>query len=135
MEILAQLTVVGTVTREDFEKRFDELFPAHANFHKILVIHDTSKDKIIGTGTVIFEKKFLRQCGTAGHIEDVSLDSEYRGKGLGVKLVGLLKEIATLNDCYKLILDCEDKNIGFYEKNEFFVKEKCMVRYRNKERM
>lgn len=27
MECLAQLTVVGNVTKKDFEERFDELFP------------------------------------------------------------------------------------------------------------
>ena len=52
----------------------------------------------------------------AGHIEDVSLDEKYRGRSLGLKLVAALKEIGLVNDCYKIMLDCNDKNLGFYEK-------------------
>lgn len=64
MPLLAQLTVIGTVTKEDFEKRYDEIFPGYANFHKIVVIEDKSTNKVIGTGTIFMEKKFIRQCGT-----------------------------------------------------------------------
>lgn len=28
----------------------------------------------------------------------------------------VLKEIGLVNDCYKIMLDCNDKNLGFYEK-------------------
>ena len=57
----------------------------------------------------------------AGHIEDVSLDEKYRGRSLGLKLVAALKEIGLVNDCYKIMLDCNDKNLGFYEKVNFWV--------------
>jgi len=51
---------VGKVTKEDFERRFDEMFPSHAHIYKIIVIIDTSNDKVIGSGTIFMEKKFLR---------------------------------------------------------------------------
>jgi hypothetical protein len=64
MGILSQLTVVGKVTKQDFEKRYDEIFPDHDHIYKIVVIEDKSNKKVIGCGTIFFEKKFLRQTGT-----------------------------------------------------------------------
>ena len=40
LEILAQLTVVGNVTQQDFEQRFDKMFPEQADIYKIVVIVD-----------------------------------------------------------------------------------------------
>jgi hypothetical protein len=57
------LTVVGTVTKEDFEKRFDEMFPKRAGVYKIVVLVDRERDHIIGAGTIFFEKKFMRKLG------------------------------------------------------------------------
>ena len=116
IEALSFLTQVGEVSYEDFLKRYNEIFPQHQDIYKMLVIHDEHKGKVIGCGSLICEKKFIRQLGTAGHIEDIVVSEEYRGKKLGLRLIELLKELAVLNGCYKTILDCEDKNVKFYEK-------------------
>jgi glucosamine-phosphate N-acetyltransferase len=57
------LTIVGDVKQEDFEKRFDLLHPRMKDIYKIVVIVDTQKDKIIGSGTIFMEYKFIRHCG------------------------------------------------------------------------
>ncbi|CDW77906.1 glucosamine 6-phosphate n-acetyltransferase [Stylonychia lemnae] len=115
LDTLSQLTVVGQVTKEDFEKRFDEMFPKRQEIYKIIVLLDKRADYIIGAGTVFFEKKFIRNTSTCGHIEDVNVDSTYRGNNLGVRMINILKEISCLNNCYKIIVDCADHNIKFYE--------------------
>ena len=71
---------------------------------------------MIGAGTLILEKKFIRGLGTAAHIEDIVVKPGYRGKNLGLRLISLLKEIGDANGCYKVILDCDSKNVAFYEK-------------------
>jgi len=55
--------VVGQVSKEDFEKRFDELFPQRSDIYKIIVLLDKRADYIIGAGTIFFEKKFIRKTG------------------------------------------------------------------------
>jgi glucosamine-phosphate N-acetyltransferase len=60
LDILSQLTVVGIVTQEDYEKRFDLMFPSRADTYRIVVIIDKRTDSIIGCGTIFIEKKFLR---------------------------------------------------------------------------
>lgn len=44
MDILSQLTVVGNVTKEDYEKRFDEMFPKRSDVYKIVVLVDRERD-------------------------------------------------------------------------------------------
>eukprot|EP00347_Sterkiella_histriomuscorum_P008756 403343874 len=63
LQTLAQLTQVGNPTQQDYEARFDEMFPKYADHYRNVVIVDKKKDKIVGSGTVFIEKKFLRECG------------------------------------------------------------------------
>lgn len=45
----------------------------------------------------------------------MAVDSNYRGKRLGLRLIAVIKDIAIVNDCYKITLDCKESNMGFYE--------------------
>ena len=86
----------------------------------------TPRDEIIGTITLLIEQKFIHEGGLVGHIEDVAVRKGYEGKGIGGSLVRrALKEAKTFG-CYKVILDCSDKNIPFYEKFGFRVEENEM---------
>lgn len=71
------------------------MFPAHRDTYFIVVIIDTAKDKVVGSGSLIMERKFLRSTGNCGHIEDVAVDSSYRGKKLGIRLIACLRDIAS----------------------------------------
>lgn len=41
----------------------------------------------------------------------------------------MIKEIAVVKGCYKVILDCKESNMGFYEINGFVPKERQMAWY------
>ena len=107
------------------------MFPTKADMFKLIVIEDRKLGTIIGAGSVILELKFIRNTGIAGHIEDIVVDKTYRGKNLGFRVIELLKELAYANDCYKVILDCEDHNQKFYEKCGFHRKGVEMACYRD----
>ena len=81
---------------------------------------------IIGSATIVIEHKFLRCGSTIGHIEDVVVDETLRVKGVGKSLVKKCIEFADDQDCYKIILDCSDYNVPFYEKFGFNVDCVCM---------
>lgn len=51
---------------------------------------DTAKSQIIAAATLLIERKFIHQCGSVGHIEDVVVDQGYRGQRLGQRSVALL---------------------------------------------
>ena len=62
------MTVVGHVPKEDFEKRFDELYPKRADVYKVVVLVDKERNYIIGAGTIFFEKKFIRGLGLVNNL-------------------------------------------------------------------
>jgi hypothetical protein len=43
---------------------------------------------------------------------------------LGVRIISVLKEIAVVNECYKITLDCKEDRMPFYELNGFKPKER-----------
>jgi glucosamine-phosphate N-acetyltransferase len=84
---------------------------------KIIIIHN-NKNKIIGAGTIFKLEKLHNN--PIGQIEDVIISEKYRGLGLGKKIIKELVKIGIEDfKCYKVILNCLDKNIGFYEKSSF----------------
>ncbi|XP_048132477.1 glucosamine 6-phosphate N-acetyltransferase-like [Rhodamnia argentea] len=128
VELLQQLTVCDAISDEDFQKQFQEL-SSLGDDHVICVIEDTSCGKIVATGSVFIEKKFIRNCGKVGHIEDVVVDRDSRGMRLGKKVLSFLTDHARSVGCYMAILDCRNENKAFYEKCGFKQKEIRMVKY------
>ncbi|KAK4749925.1 hypothetical protein SAY87_027374 [Trapa incisa] len=128
IELLRQLSVCDSVSDDEFRDRFQELNYL-GDDHVICVIEDGNSGKIVATGSVFIEKKFLRNCGKVGHIEDVVVDRDARGLQLGRKVVAFLTEHARSMGCYKVILDCSTENMAFYEKCGFKQKEVQMVQY------
>lgn len=87
-------------------------------------------NKIVATGKLLIEMKLHNNFAFQGHIEDVVvLDSE-RGKGLGKRIIQHLKEMAFVKyRCYKVVLNCNEKNVSFYEKCGFRKKGQEMCVY------
>lgn len=73
MNVLSQLTVVGNVTKEQFETQFDQMFPSLADVYYIVVIVDKNLDKIVGSATLIIERKFVRSTGLVSQLLTESL--------------------------------------------------------------
>ncbi|KAL1205872.1 Glucosamine 6-phosphate N-acetyltransferase [Cardamine amara subsp. amara] len=128
IELLGQLSVSGSVTDEEFDRRFEEI-SLYGEEHVICVIEEETSGKIAATGSAMIEKKFLRNCGKAGHIEDVVVDSRFRGKQLGKKVVEFLSDHCKSMGCYKVILDCSVENKVFYEKCGLVYKGVHMAKY------
>ncbi|KAI7845197.1 hypothetical protein COHA_001241 [Chlorella ohadii] len=97
--------------------------------YKVAVIEDLDKRQIIATATLVVELKFIRGCAKCGHIEDVVVDSTYRGLRLGLRVIEALMAAAQELGCYKVILDCSEDNVPFYEKCGLTRKEVQMVKY------
>jgi glucosamine-phosphate N-acetyltransferase len=75
--------------------------------------------KIVASTTLLIEQKFIHEGGLVGHIEDVVVNKEFEGQGIGMKLVLSLLDVAKERKCYKTILNCEHKLIPFYKKIGF----------------
>ncbi|TKA22856.1 hypothetical protein B0A50_07756 [Salinomyces thailandicus] len=117
LDVLRVLTHVGDVTQAEFEAQFDQMKGAAGGYH-ILVILD-GEEKIVGTGALVVERKFIHHLGLVGHIEDIAVAKDQQGKKLGLRIIQALDFVAEKTGCYKTILDCSEANEGFYVKCGF----------------
>lgn len=76
-------------------------------------------DRVVGTATLLIEPKFLHSGGIVGHIEDVAVHQAYMQHGVGQMLINHLLDVCRKAKCYKVILDCAEKVVPFYEKLGF----------------
>jgi glucosamine-phosphate N-acetyltransferase len=87
------------------------------------------KNIIVGMITCFIETKLIHNFGKVAHIEDLIVRDNYRGYSVGTNLVKTCIHHAYVNNCYKIILDCEDKNVKFYEKLKFTRNGSYMTHY------
>ena len=97
------------ITRDEFINFID----THDNY-RIVVIYSEIEKRIIGAGTIIIVHKIHNN--PIGQIEDVIISEKYRKNGLGKQVIEKLIDIGKNEfKCYKIILNCLEKNIKFYE--------------------
>ena len=102
-----------TFTEEQFWSTLDTIFKTS----NIIVIEEDGE--LIACGTLLYETKFIHNISKVGHIEDVCIKKEHRGKQLGKQLIAYMVDIAKENGCYKVTLYCEEGNLEFYKKCNF----------------
>lgn len=134
IELLSQLTTINKekITKDKFDNFINNL---NINHHIIVAelsdinINLQNVKNIVGSVTVLIENKLIHNFGKVAHIEDVVVDKDIRGYGLGKKIIDKAIQYAKNQGCYKIILDCNKDNIKFYEKCGFKHKEYEMVIY------
>lgn len=124
LSVLENLSV-KVVPLERSEQIFREI---QSNpFHNVFVA--SQKNIVIGATSLLVEPKFIYEGGRVGHIEDVVVKKGYSGKGIGSSLIKFTIRVARkLYKCKKLVLDCSDRNIGFYERLGFSYQDNCMAK-------
>jgi len=117
LDVLRVLTTVGDISEEQWTDRYN--FMAQRSDEYFLVVICDGSGLVVGTGSLIVERKFIHSLGVVGHIEDIAVAREQQGKKLGLRLIQALDYIAEQVGCYKSILDCSEPNEGFYLKCGF----------------
>jgi glucosamine-phosphate N-acetyltransferase len=125
-QVLSQLSVVDkkSITLDQWNQFISQL----NNNHQIYVLVDSSNN-IIASGTLLIENKIIHNISKVAHIEDIVTDNKFRGKGYGKMMIEYLIEKAKEHQVYKIILNCSDDNIKFYEKCGFELKSNQMAKY------
>ena len=111
------------VSKIDNEKAWND-FITNSSSNSIVGIYD---DKVVAYGSVVVENKVRGE--VAGHIEDIVVDTEVRGKMIGVSLIKELVKVAKNKGCYRITLFCKESLINFYSRNGFEVKNVVMKKY------
>ena len=110
-------------------------------FHRIFIVYAIREDNkdggdatvakkvVVGTTTLLVEPKFIFGGGRVGHIEDVCVRKEFQGLGIGGWLVNHATMVAeSMMGCIKIVLDCSDETMPFYESLGYSYQDNCMVK-------
>jgi glucosamine-phosphate N-acetyltransferase len=127
IEVLSQLSFIDnkSITQDQWNQFIYQL----NNNHQIYVLVDSNSNNIIASGTLLIENKIIHNISKVAHIEDIVTDSKFRGKGYGKIMIEYLIDKAKEHQVYKIILNCSDENIKFYEKCGFELKSNQMAKY------
>ena len=113
------------IWKKSFSNNFDkEINATYLSDPSSVTLVSVDNDTITGVASLHIIKKLTR---TLGLIEDVAVNENYRGKGIGKKLVDKLIEIASEKGCDKTVLNSSEKNSEFYEKIGFEKNEIQMI--------
>ena len=101
-------------TYEPSELMFQQIFRDFSNQIHVNGYVFIDQDEIVGFGSIVYETKI--RGGMVGHIEDIVVKNQYRGKSIGKTIIRHLTLDAKKNKCYKISLVCKEHNIDFYKK-------------------
>ncbi|WFD31161.1 glucosamine-phosphate N-acetyltransferase [Malassezia sp. CBS 17886] len=132
IRVLGSLTTVADPGEAAWKERWELLAKSNASASKYFIVVIVSKDtdELVATGTLFLEPKFLRSLATAGHIEDITVDSSMQGKGLGKIIIKALTALSEESGAYKTLLDCSEDNVPFYNKCGYETKGVYMAKYK-----
>jgi|JI10StandDraft_1071094.scaffolds.fasta_scaffold00670_23 glucosamine-phosphate N-acetyltransferase len=108
------LSPVGDIP-ESKKNNLAQTLTAHPYYTFIAI----DEGMIVGSIILFVEQKWIHQGGLCGHLETLTVLPNQQGKGVGSKLIKAVVEKARELGCYKVILDCKDELVAFYEKNGF----------------
>lgn len=100
LEVLRVLTRVGEYSYEQWSERYDWMAKRNDEYFLIVICDDTGR--VVGTGSLLVERKFIRSLGMVGHIEDIAIESGQQGKKLGLRMIHALDYAAKTVGCYKV---------------------------------
>jgi glucosamine-phosphate N-acetyltransferase len=122
LSLLSELSIVTELDNNLYLEHVEKI----SNMGTIIVCYIgtplSENFDIIASGTIIIEPKFIRGGKNVGHIEDIVVKSTYRGRHLSKDILNILKNISRENNCYKVILDCNEEvqrvyiKLGFEQK-------------------
>jgi glucosamine-phosphate N-acetyltransferase len=132
------MTNIGELTKDDYYKGYLKLLDQlasidHINYNTFLAKLDMifvieENRVVIANITLLIEPKFIHHNQNVAHLEDFIIDLDYRKNGLGKILLQHCIDVAKDMNCYKLILNCDDKLVSYYQNYNFTNKnnERCL---------
>lgn len=125
-ELLEQLSKTDFTLRNGVSQEFiDRVWAEYMNQpNKYVVVYQNRKHaecplQVIGTASVLVEHKMLHYGSKIGHIEDVVVHKCGRGLNIGKQMIEKCVDLCRKQNCYKVVLECSDENVTYYEQFGF----------------
>jgi glucosamine-phosphate N-acetyltransferase len=127
--LLSELTSTSYIETSLFLENIEKIHQMGKIIVGVINHKSSNNIEIVASGTIIIEPKIIRDGKSVGHIEDIVVAKHMRGKGVSQQILHILKTIARENNCYKVILDCDNAVKNVYTKNGLEIKGIQMAEY------
>ena len=117
---------------DDFEKWMSHL-RNNTGFDVYVMIYTSMTSYIkyehipVGIITTMIEPKIIHGLCYVLHVEDLVVDKKHRNKGIAKSLLAHCIQKGKEYECYKVILNCSDEYLDFYDKMGFFKDNNQMI--------
>lgn len=101
LALLSVLTVAPDVGESAWTEQFHAMVRCSGAYYPIVIV-DSATDRIVGGGTLMMERKFIRHLGRVGHLEDIVVDQSVQGKGFGKLIIEVLTLLSESLGAYKV---------------------------------
>ena len=119
MVLLSILSITSEISETIFIQNVLEISERGCIFIGYIGIPGNSDFEIISTGTLFLEIKLSHGGKSVGHIEDIIVHSDFRGKGISSIIINNLINESINKNCYKIILQCKTEICTVYERIGF----------------
>lgn len=116
--LIACLHALAETYFPDSDRFGDWIYARYMIGIKTFVAADESR-RVVGTASAFVYPTLLHGGRNAVHVEDVAVLPEVQGQGVGRALVEHCLDFARNVDAYKVVLNCDPRNVPFYEKCGF----------------
>ncbi len=116
LKLLSYLTDTPDVPMERFSQILDDI-EQHGDI-QVAYTAETTGWVLHGAVTILYESKLIHGGRKVGHIEDLVVEPMSRESGIASALLHRVRRQAE-KSCYKIILDCKEEYIPFYERRDF----------------
>jgi len=82
--------------------------------------------EIVGSVTVLIEKKFIHNFSIYIHLEDLIVHPNYQKQNIGSELLDFAIQYCKHIKAKKIIINCDTELVPFYEKKKFMLDKKQM---------
>lgn len=101
LDLLSQLTSTPQVPVDDLRRLYGEKFFLGNGVYWAIVVDHRATGALVGNGTLYVEPSLGYGLKGHGHVEDIVVDKSHRKKGLGVKIMNFLSDLARFLGCEK----------------------------------
>jgi len=129
IQLIQQLSNTTNYNIDKFNKNLEQIHKSGIIYIACNNLPNDDDFIIVGSGTCYLEPKIIHDYMNVGHIEDIVVDTNFRGQGIAQNILNNLKKYAQNNNCYKIILDCNEDLVKMYSKYEYNVKGVQMAIY------
>ena len=105
MDVMRLVGETGWVSECKWRERCEWLRSMSSTYFIVVITEqyrNGTDERVVASGTVFFENKFLHGLGVVGHIEDIAVAPDQKGKRMGLRILDALVFAAKERGCYKV---------------------------------